>query len=85
MAVAEEKESPEFAMPTPRRLTFGRDAGSATSGASVVRKRASHGAGLTIRRISSGPGLNKEEGEMGPPERRTGLQKTKLSGVGETY
>lgn len=85
MSVAEEKESPEFAMPTPRRLTFGKDTGGALPGASVVKKRASHGAGLSIRRISSGPGLNKEEGDMGPPERRKGLQRTKLSGVGETY
>ena len=77
----EEVENSETLTPTPaRRITIGK--GEVVSGIPAPRglgKRLS-GAG---RRISSGPGVKaREDGDMGPPGRRT---VKKLSGVGETF
>lgn len=76
-----QEESSEVLTPTPaRRNTFGK--GEISSGipalSSSTKKRVS---GVErARRISSGPGFRaKEDGDMGPPERK------RLSEVGETF
>ena len=80
-----EDESSEALTPTPaRRGTFGKsDQGSgipAYSTATAKRRISGLGPG---RRISSGAGAKgREEGDMGPPERKP---VRKLSGVGETF
>ena len=75
----------EVLTPTPgRRGTFGRpEQGSAIPGLSTSNaKRRISGLG-SGRRTSSGAGSKtREEGDMGPPERKT---VRKLSGVGETF
>lgn len=78
-----EEENSEVLTPTPAtRGTFGKgDQGSAIpafSASSAKRRISGLGPG---RRTSSGAGP-KEEGNMGPPERRS---VRKLSGVGETF
>ena len=74
------EESSEAVTPTPvRRSTFGKgDVGSGIPALASTAKKA-NGIGMA-RRISSGPGVKgREEGDMGPPERK------RLSGVGETF
>lgn len=77
----EDEEQGEILTPTPtRRSTFGKgDVSSSipTPGASVKMKASGIGVG---KRISSGLGSRgREDGGMGPPERK------RLSGVGETF
>ena len=81
----DEGEDDEVSTPTPaRRGTFGKsDQGSAipTFSSNTTHRRVS-GLGQG-KRLSAGPGSKpREDGDMGPPERRT---IRKLSGVGETF
>jgi len=80
-----EEETSEVLTPTPaRRGTLGRvdqNKGTPAFSAGIAKRRIS-GLGPG-RRISSGAGAKgREEGGMGPPERRA---VRKLSGVGETF
>ncbi len=80
-----EEEAGEALTPTPaRRGALGRgdqNKGTPAFSAGIAKRRIS-GLGLG-RRISSGAGAKgREEGGMGPPERRP---VRKLSGVGETF
>ena len=77
-------EDGEALTPTPaRRGTFGKpEQGSSIPGiSSTTARRRISGLG-SGRRISSGAGSRVQEGDMGPPERKT---VRKLSGVGETF
>ena len=76
-----DEESCEVLTPTPtRRATLGKgdaSSGIPTPGASAKKKISGIGVG---KRISSGPGVRgRDDGGMGPPERK------RLSGVGETF
>jgi len=81
----DEEEASEALTPTPaRRRTFGKgDQKPGTPAFSTgIAKRRISGLGPG-RRITSGAGAKgREEGGMGPPERRP---VRKLSGVGETF
>lgn len=75
-----EEQNGDILTPTPARRTMlgNGDFGSAIPAPTTsVKKMAS---GINVgRRISSGAGIRREEGDMGPPERK------RLSGVGETF
>lgn len=76
-----DRDEDEVLTPTPaRRATLGKgdvSSGIPMPGASVKKKVSGIGTG---KRISSGPGVRgREDGGMGPPERK------RLSGVGETF
>lgn len=75
-----EEESGDILTPTPaRRIMLGKgDFGSAIPAPTTSVKKMASGIGVG-RRISSGAGIRREDGDMGPPERK------RLSGVGETF
>lgn len=81
----EPDENSEVLTPTPgRRNTFGKaeinSSGIPALLTSSSAKKKVNDVGERGRRISSGPGYRvREEGDMGPPERK------RLSGVGETF
>lgn len=75
-----EEENGDILTPTPaRRIMLGKgDFDSAIPAPTTSVKKMASGIGVG-RRISSGAGIRREEGDMGPPERK------RLSGVGETF
>lgn len=74
------EEDGDILTPTPaRRSMLGKgEFCSAIPAPTTSVKKVASGIGAG-RRISSGAGIRREEGEMGPPERK------RLSGVGETF
>lgn len=74
------EENGDILTPTPARRTMivKGEFGSAIPAPTTSIKKMASGIGVG-RRISSGAGIRKEEGDMGPPERK------RLSGVGETF
>lgn len=75
-----EEENGDILTPTPARRTMlvKSDFCSAIPAPTTSAKKMANGVGVG-RRISSGAGLRREEGDMGPPDRK------RLSGVGETF
>lgn len=75
-----EEDNDDILTPTPARRTMlaQGDFGSTIPAPTTSVKKLANGIGVG-RRISSGGSIRREEGDMGPPERK------RLSGVGETF